>query len=175
MLLQAISADDRVGDQSVGGHDASQQERSHLGVVHDPTGEYVGDDKGHYCGEQTKNHIMIFRLPHTLHVHLKSGQEHDVEHAYLAEKLKGVITLEDVEPIFSHQYTCKHHSYDMGNPQLTHDDGCQQDDAEHDEEDQRRVRDGEVMGYFVMIRPKCCNFATQTGDILRWCPTSRLQ
>ena len=99
MLLQAISADDRVGDQSVGGHDASQQERSHLGVVHDPTGEYVGDDKGHYCGEQTKNHIMIFRLPHTLHVHLKSGQEHDVEHAYLAEPVVDLVEHYTGEPL----------------------------------------------------------------------------
>ena len=82
---------------------------------------------------QAKNHKLVLRLPHTLQVHLQTGEEHDVEHAYLAKQLEGVVALEDIETVFAHQHSRKYHADDMGYPQLTHDDGGKQDDAEHDE------------------------------------------
>ena len=105
-------------------------------------GTAEGGDDG---GEQSEDDKAARVLLHALHVHLESGEEHDVEHPHFSEQFEGVVTFQDIEAIFAYYDAGEHHADDMGDAQLAHDDGGKQDDAQHDEENQRGVSDGKVM------------------------------
>ena len=84
-------------------------------------------------------------LLHTLHIHLKGGEEHDVIEAHTAEELERVVAHKDVEAILSYGHACQHHAYDVRNAQFAHDDGCQQNDDKHQKEDEAGVGDGKIL------------------------------
>lgn len=94
-------------------------------------------------------------LRQSFHVHLKRGQEHDVVEAHPSEQLEAGVTRQYVEAILTHSHTRQHHADDMGDAKLAHDDGCQQNDEQHHEEDERGVGDGKVtvqMGHACVFR-----------------------
>ena len=108
-------------------------------------GAEIRQDKRHHEGEKTENQETSLVFLHTLHVHLQSGQEHDVVQSHTPEKLKRRVAFQNVEAILPHKHTRQHHADDVRNAQLAHDDGGKQNDAEHDKENQCRVCDGEIM------------------------------
>ena len=79
-----------------------------------------------------------------LHVHLQSGQEHDVVESHPAEELKGVVALQDVESILPDDDTRQHHADDMGDAQLTHHDRRKENDQQHHKEDKCGVGDWQI-------------------------------
>ena len=81
---------------------------------------------------------------HALQVHLQCGEKHDVIETHASEQFKTVVTHEYVEPVFAHEHAGKHHSDDVGNAQLAHDDGGQKDNQQHHEENQCGVGDGKI-------------------------------
>ena len=107
-------------------------------MQHVETGE-KHQDKGHGKSEQTKAHHLPAVVLQSVHVNLQSGKKHDVIKPHLAEKLKTAVSLQNVQSVFANQHTGKHHSDNMRNAQLAHDDGGKQDNTQHHEEDQRRV------------------------------------
>ena len=77
----------------------------------------------------------------TAHVHFQSGKKHDVVDAHLAEQLEGSIARQDVQAMLAQHYTCQDEADDVGDVQPAQDNGCEQDDKEHDEEYPRRMCD----------------------------------
>ena len=63
----------------------------------------------------------------TAHVHLQTGQEHDVIDAHLTEEHDAVVTVQHMKPVGTHEQTRQDEPYDMGHTQAAQHDGCQQD------------------------------------------------
>ena len=146
MALQAVAADDGVGDEGVRGHDAAQQEGGRGRIAEQGGGHDEGQDEGHEAREQSEDKELPRVALHALQVHLQSGEEHNVVEAHAAEDLKRDVALQDVESVFSDGDTGQHHSDDVGDAQLAHDDRRKQDNHQHHEEDHRGVGNGEICG-----------------------------
>ena len=83
-------------------------------------------------------------LLHTLHIHLQSGEEHDIVKAHATEEFKGVVALQDMETVLADGDTCKHHTDDMRNAQFAHHNRGKQNDHQHHKEDQCGVGNWEI-------------------------------
>ena len=64
---------------------------------------------------------------HALHIHLQSGEEHDIVKSHSSKQFKRVVTLKNIEAILSDHHTSQHHADDMRNTQFTHHDRCEED------------------------------------------------
>ena len=105
----------------------------------------VGEDQGHETGEQSEDQELAGVAFDALHVHLKTGQEHDVVEAHAAEDLEGDVALKDVQAVFADDDACQHHTDDVRDAQLTHDNRRKEHDQQHDEEDHRGVGNREIV------------------------------
>ena len=83
-------------------------------------------------------------LLQVLQVHFKTGQEHDVIDAHLAEKLETAVPLEDVEPVLADDDTGQNHADDVRNAQAPQDDGSKENDHQHQEEYPGGVGNGQM-------------------------------
>ena len=110
-----------------------------------PNAHAVSEGEGDEAGEQAIDDEPRLVFLHALHVHLQGGEKHDVVESHLTKELKGRVTFQDIESILAHQDTCQHHSDDVRNAQLAHDDRGKEDNEHHHEEDQRRVGNREVL------------------------------
>ena len=146
--LQAIAADDGIGNERVRGHDTAQQERRRRRVVQQRDGHQVRQSQGHQTRQQSEDEEPLLVLLHALHVHLQSGQEHDVVETDAPEQFERVVALQDVQAVLPHDDARQHHADDVRNPQLAHDDRGKQDNEQHHEEYQRGVGYGEVRSQY---------------------------
>ena len=128
MTLQTISTYDRIGNQRVRRHDTSQQERGCRRVVEQGNRHDVGEHQWDKTREQSEKQEPPRVFLHTLHIHLESGQEHDVVKAYPAKELERVVANQNIETILADGDTRKYHSDDMRNTQFTHHDRSKQND-----------------------------------------------
>lgn len=61
----------------------------------------------------------------------------------MPEQVERAVLGKDVEPVGPDDDSGQHHTHDMGYAQLAHYYGCEENDAQHDEEYQRRGCYGE--------------------------------
>ena len=144
MTLQSVTPDDRVGDERVGSHDTAQKERGCGRIAQEGHSHDISQNQGHETGEESKQQEPLGVFLCALHVHLQSGQEHDVIKTYSSEELKGVVALEDIEAVLSDSDACQHHTDDVGDTQLTHHDRRKENDQQHHKKDECGVGDWQV-------------------------------
>ena len=108
-------------------------------------GHDISKTEGNEAGQTAEDEELPRVFLDTLHVHFQSCEEHDVVESDSPEELEGVVTLQDIQPVLANEHTRQHHTDDMGNPQLTHNDRCREDNQQHHEEDERGVGDGEIL------------------------------
>ena len=124
MTLQTVTTHDGVGYQRVRRHDTTQQKRGRRGIAQQRGRQQIGERQRYQTGEQAEDQKTVGVLLHTLQVHLQAGEEHDIIKTHPAEQLEGVIALQDIKAIRTYGDARHHHTDDMGNPQLSHDDRC---------------------------------------------------
>ena len=144
MGLQTVFRDDRVGYQRVRRHDAAEQQSGLTRIVEQVDAGVIDHDEGDKKREQSENRHFPEVLLGALHVHFKSGKEHDEIETHLSENFERGIALQYVQSVLPHQHAGQHHSDDVWNAQLGHNHRREQDDAEHDEEDPRGIGDGKI-------------------------------
>ena len=88
--------------------------------------------KGYHIGDDTKEESPAPILPHTAHVHLQCGKEHDEVDAYLTEYLKTPVPLYDIETMLAYHHTCQYQAYDMGCAQTAKKDRGKKDYHQYD-------------------------------------------
>ena len=106
---------------------------------HDP-----GKTKRDAEGQKPEDQRAPFVSHQSLHVHFQGGEEHDIVETHAAEELEARVANEDVQPIFPHKHTGKHHADKMRDAKLAHNDWGKEDDQQHHEEHQRGVCDGKI-------------------------------
>ena len=139
MALKSVSADDRIGYQRVRRHNTSQQERCRRRIVEQRDRHNVGKDKRHETCEQSEKQEPPRVFLHALHVHFKSGKEHDVVETNTPEEFERVVAYQNIESILTDGDTGKYHTDDMRNTQFTHHDRSKQNDHQHHKKDKSRV------------------------------------
>ena len=82
--------------------------------------QYVDADhpsrqEGNGKGKQSEYRAQPTVSGKVSHVHLQSGQEHDVVNAYLAEQLKAAVAFQDVQSVWPYDDSCQDKSDDMRN------------------------------------------------------------
>ncbi len=145
VLLQTVARHYGVRHEGVAGHDAAKQERRRDAVAQTDDAYGEDGDEGYTEGKQPEDAHLAQVLLQSLHVHLQSGKEHDVEQTHTTEKLERRVALQDVETILADSNTGQHHTYDMWNTQFAHHYRSEEYDEEHDEENHRRTRYGQIL------------------------------
>ena len=74
----------------------------------------------------------------------------------MPEQVERAVLGKDVEPVGPDDDSGQHHTHDMGYAQLAHYYGCEENDAQHDEEYQRRGCYGEKLRYIRHKYSLCC-------------------
>ena len=143
-VAQAIASHDGIGHQSVGGEDAGQQQGGQQTVVEEVIARHQTQHEGDDGGDDSEGESFDSVLLQVLEVHFQSGQKHDEVDAHLAKQLKRGIARQDVEAMFTNEYTCQNHSDEMGNVQFAENHRGKQCHAEHEEEYPGGVGDGQV-------------------------------
>ena len=122
LALQSVATNDGVGDERVRRHQRAQQERCLMAVAQKPHRREVGEHEGNEERQQAEDGHLRNVLAQSVHVHLQRSQEHDVVEANLAEQLERVVALQNVQSVLAHEHAGEHHSDDVRNAQLAHDD-----------------------------------------------------
>ena len=99
----------------------------------------VGENQRHKTGEQAKNQELSGFALDTFHIHLETGQEHDVIKTDASEDLEGDVAFQNVQTIFANDDTRQYHANDVRNAQFTHDNRRKKNNHQHDEENHRGV------------------------------------
>ena len=98
MALQTVFRDDGVGYQRVRRHDAAEQQGGLTRVVEQMDAGIIDHDEGDKEREQSENRHFPEVLLGALHVHFKSGKEHDEIETHLSEDFERGIALQYVQP-----------------------------------------------------------------------------
>ena len=64
-------------------------------------------------GEPAEHETFRPVLLKVLHIHLKTGKEHDVIESYFAEQFKTTVAVEHMKAVFANQHTRQNHAYNM--------------------------------------------------------------
>ena len=78
-------------------------------------------------------------LLHTFHVHLQSGQEHNIVETYPTKKFERVVADQNIKTILTDGDTRQNHANDMRNSKFTHHDRSKQNDHQHHKKDKSWV------------------------------------
>ena len=120
-----------------------QQNRSQQSV---PQQMKVGPDTDSQRKDESKQSQHRRLDPDALevfHIHLQTGQKHDIIESYFSEKLKAAVAHQNIETMLSDCHSGQNHSDDMRNTQTFQNDGGKQNDNQYQEENPRRIRYGQ--------------------------------
>ena len=114
-----VSNHDRIGYQGVRGIHTGQQNGSHQAVFQE---EHIADDT-HRQGKNKCRQPQRQRLPtnpfHVLHIHLQTGQKHDVIQAHVPEQFKTAVLVQHMQTVWPNQHTGQNHADNVGYLQFT--------------------------------------------------------
>ena len=142
---QAVAQHDGIGHERVRGvHGCHQHRGRHAATQHPIVGSKA---QKHRQSERQQAHREgpAAYLLDVLHVHLKAGQKHDVVEPHLAEELKTGVAREQVRGVGPYQHAGPDHAHHRRYAQALQEHRSEQDDAEHDEENPRGIRDGKIL------------------------------
>ena len=139
MVAHAEALYQRVGNERVTRHDAAQQQRWYERKVQHPLRQHKGKHPWYGESEDAECPNLSHIAPHSLEIHLQTGEEEDVVESYIAEEPKAVAVFEDVKSVGADEHSGKDQPHDVRYSEFSHYNRCEQNDAEHNEKDKRRV------------------------------------
>ena len=104
------------------------------------------DGQGKQETEHSQRQGGHLEFLYILHVHFERGQKHDIIKSHLAEQFETAVAVEHMETIGSDEYSGGNHAYDGRNPQPFEQHRREEDNAQHHEENPRRVGYGKTGG-----------------------------
>ena len=113
--------------------DTGQQQRGEPGVtqhvVAHQQAPHKGNDKGHPAEEESPAAVA----GKVTHIHLQSGQEHDVVDAHLAKEFETAVAFKHIKAMLAYQYTGQYQSDNVRDTQPAQQHGGEQNHGQHKE------------------------------------------
>ena len=75
----------------------------------------VSQSQRYQTGQQSEDEKTLFVAFDTFHVHLQTGQEHDVIESYASKKVERAVALQNVQSVLAYEDASKYQTDDMRN------------------------------------------------------------
>ena len=143
MLGDTHTHDRRVSDKGMRCIHRGHQHRCRQNVPQQPMVHRHSCCHRYEKREQTIDQCLCLLLPDILDVHFKRSEEHDIEQTNLAENLKRTVTLQQMQPMGTHNYSRRYHTDNGGYTQTFKEHWGEEYHAQHYKENPRRVSYGQ--------------------------------